>query len=481
MIARIIILLNIIGAASLGSLFFGEVVTTTMTVPSEIQAGKEFTVMVTVNKGTIESFSRFQQLLPAGLTAKPLSVANGDFRYEDKTIKLMWLRMPIETSLSFSYIVQVDQRLKGNFAIGGNFSYIESNERKSVDVTPASIRILPSPDIDPSMIVDIKDFERMTIPNLAPTQAAVSCIRQTPKLSSDKKEILVNVLVRKSDRGKFAKIEEQIPAGFIAESVDSKSGIFTFKNQTIKFLWMNLPPEDFFVVSYRLLPKPEAKTTTLKINGNFSFIDGSITKSVPIVEKNIDLTKITKEELDEIIAKSPNATSIAIVEAPLETAITDVLVAAETVSTPAIKTQETKSAEVQKAIAETTAVIAVEEKPNPIPLKKVVPKSAYDKLYLLEPETGVYFRVQLAAGHKPVRISIYFKKHNIREEIKREQHEGWYKYSIGSFTEYKEARDYRSKIWETTDIDDAFVSAYNEGARITVQEALMISNQKWYK
>ena len=55
----------------------------------------------------------------------------------------------------------------------------------------------------------------------------------------------------------------------------------------------------------------------------------------------------------------------------------------------------------------------------------------------------------------------------------------WYKYTIGAFNIYKEARDRRNEIWaEENKIDDAFVTAYNSGERITVQEALMISKQK---
>ena len=46
----------------------------------------------------------------------------------------------------------------------------------------------------------------------------------------------------------------------------------------------------------------------------------------------------------------------------------------------------------------------------------------------------------------------------------------------------KEARDKRNQVWaENNKINDAFVTAYNSGERISVQEALMISKQKWFK
>ena len=91
----------------------------------------------------------------------------------------------------------------------------------------------------------------------------------------------------------------------------------------------------------------------------------------------------------------------------------------------------------------------------------------------------VYFRVQISAGHKLVNTKYYFAKLNIRDNIIVEQIEGWFKYTINKFETYVNARNQRNTIWNESPVKDAFVVAYNGRNRITVQEALMITNQKW--
>ncbi|HON53388.1 MAG TPA: hypothetical protein PLS12_09290, partial [Bacteroidales bacterium] len=91
----------------------------------------------------------------------------------------------------------------------------------------------------------------------------------------------------------------------------------------------------------------------------------------------------------------------------------------------------------------------------------------------------VYFRVQISAGHKLVNTKYYFAKLNIRDNIIVEQIEGWFKYTINKFDTYVNARNQRNTIWNESPVKDAFVVAYNGRNRITVQEALMITNQKW--
>jgi hypothetical protein len=94
---------------------------------------------------------------------------------------------------------------------------------------------------------------------------------------------------------------------------------------------------------------------------------------------------------------------------------------------------------------------------------------------------GVCYGVQIAAGHKLVNIPYTFKNYRLEYQVNREEHDGWYKYITGPFGKYRDARDYRVQLSNTTAIKDAFVTAYSNGKRITVQEALMALNEKWVK
>ena len=95
------------------------------------------------------------------------------------------------------------------------------------------------------------------------------------------------------------------------------------------------------------------------------------------------------------------------------------------------------------------------------------------------PATDVAFAVQLLANHRDLSqeewsdvVGYQGRTHTIR-------HEGWHKHLTDDVPTYSDARVMRSDIWKNTAATDAFVTASLEGERITVQEALLISNQTW--
>lgn len=446
------VLYNLIGVTLL-SFLLGSDVAFNVNVPSSVTAGSEFDVEVILKKGALTGFARLQQDLPLGLTARIVESSLGDFSFDDQKVRFVWLRLPEDKQIRLVYRIKVDERLKGSFSLKGTFAYVENNERKSATFQTQNITINPSSRIDPNLIVDITEFQNV-IPPQAPVSLAASnvrCIRQTPIPTGEANDYLVKLLVNKGNAQKFAKIEEDVPAGFSAEALETKDAVFTFKDQKVKFLWMNLPADPRFVVSYKLIAPDGKGDITVSLKGTFSYLVGDATRVIDIIQKDIDLSNIDPKVLEGIISSAVSYEGASFV-----TGFT-------------------------QSYAEGGVDIPIEYKKIEDKPKKKVAQEFDMQPFMLLPEKGVYYRVQIAAGHKPINIKRYFTRYNITYDVRTEKHDGWYKYSIGSFREYKEARDFRIFIWNTTRINDAFVTAYNNGVRITVQEALMITNQQWYR
>lgn len=364
--------------------------------PSEVEAGKEFNVEITIEKGNLSEFGRFTQILPEGFTAK------SDYRYfnfEDNRIKVLWITLPAGNTFSFNYTILVPPTYTGDFQLTGQFAYVMDNEKKVVELVPQSIAAKPS-----GSAINSQQTMASSGTDQLPTKENITCYRQ---FFDDGNSTIVKIKLNKDQLNNMAKVVEKIPAGFIASEIETNNGIFSYTDNTVKFLWMNIPQDEDFVISYRLTPQSGQNLDRTKINGEFSYSINNLTYSVAIVNKNfeeVEQTNVVAAIQPEIIEQQPQSHA-----------------------------------------------------------------------------GNVNYKIQIAAGHRLVNIKSYFKKFKVKEKVTVIQHEGWHKYTIKNFSEYIDARNYRNKIWASTPIDDAFVAAYNNNQRITVQEALMISNQKWYK
>ncbi len=442
MFYQLLIYLNLLGIF-LFSWLTDQEISVKINTPAEVHAGETFQVNLTIEKGEVQSFSRYIQDLPYGLSAERITSANADFSFEDQRVRLIWLKLPSDNKITVSYNIKVDKRLKGNFELKGEFAFVEENKRRSIEVSGGqTITIIPNPDISVDLIVDINDFEQMLKENGEDLEDFNKlAVTRSNSDESKNHQFEITLLIKKGDLTRFAKIEEQVPDGFRAIEGNSQNGIFSFSQGIAKILWMNLPAESQFVISYNIIPDPGNSIEDLKLAGTFSYIEGNSTQTIAIKQKIYDLadnsTEQTVEEIDTTSYESGN----------------DIVN-----NTDTEETQEV----IHENVEDTTFVVSENQELSPL-------------------ETSIYYSVQLAAGHGEVNIEEYFQKRNISEKVKLEHHEGWRKYSTGSFKVYKDARDYRMKIWETTPIKGAFVSAYNSGRRITVQEALMVTNQRWYR
>ncbi len=435
-----------------GMLYPQTSVSVDMEIPEEVKAGEDFDVNIMISKGDLEEFSRFQQELPFGLTAAPVNSGTADFSFDNQRVRFIWLKLPAEEKINIAYRVSVYERLKGQFTIPGEFSFVENNERNAVNIDSDPVMIQPSSSVTENMRVDISKFEEVLTAEKTALESGydISCYRQTPFKTTTGNDIIVRLLVYKKNMNKFAKIEEHISNDFDAKIMDSKDGIFTYKDGLAKFVWMNLPPESGFVISYRLIPSSGKSINDLSISGQLSYIYEGRNIVIDVVQKDIDLSNLDTNNIEQFL------TSVQSGEPP---------------PPPPPQKETSEGIEMETTMVTPTKQVADMTETQPLTREPEKKYSDIPPTLLLPVESGIYYRVQLAAAHRLVDPVSIYKKYNFERPVKIEYHDGWYKFTIGSFPTYSGANNFREMVVNRKKISGAFIVAYRNGKRIEVAEA----------
>jgi len=412
--------------------------------PSEITAGEPVVIEIKLSKGTLSGFARLQQPFPEAIRVKAIESAGADFSFSEGKLNIIWLNLPNQSDLVLKYELTADQRVKGDLNLEGRFSYIIDSEREEMNIESKTIHINPSSQVSEDLIVDIYDFVGDSFASVdTEEKLPVACYREEPYISLSSDGWIVNVLVSRGDVTKLARVEETIPGGFMAENIDVNNAIFSFKGGIAKFLWMTLPEDPYFMVSYKLKSESGSVDETPVIDGKFSFMLEDDVKSISIVQIDAALLEMSDQELVAMI--NPSGSSGEVTQKPLI---------------------------VDKPREEVKTEPVVKPKP---PQKKPVVQDQTTTV-----STGVIFKVQILAAVRPIDTDKYFEGKDVGK-ISSEKHEGLYKYTTGSFKYYKDARTSIEDLFLSTGIQEAFVTAYNSGKRIPVKEALRLTRQKWFK
>lgn len=439
--------------------------------PKQAVAGTPFTVNVEVTNGDIQGIARYMQTLPYGVKIEPLECANSDFEFNNQTLKLMWFSLEKTNSLKFSYKVVTHANIKGSLKLSGAFVFATSdNVHGNASVQDAIVEITPSPNIKASNIVDLKNVKTQPIQEstftFIPATQQMESMKMPSKalrqISYDAKRdaYLVSILLDKGKASKYAKLEETIPAGYTAEAVDTRTGVFDFSNGKVKFLWLDLPNQPRFLVSYRLKPKgKQADGKSLSINGFFAFMIDDATEIHEVAQVQSDLKKFAIGT--DSRSKSPST----VAAGPRDIPIKYVGIAK--------KAQQTgKEAQVKNAAEQTTKA------PSKTVSTGTSTASTTSKTEAPKPNTperkvkeGIVFKVQLAAVTKEADAAGAANSIKVDQPLVKEENHGMIRYLVGPFTSYNDAINAKNSA-KQNGMKDAFIVAYNQqGNRIAVSEA----------
>ncbi|MBI4649301.1 MAG: hypothetical protein HY738_22560 [Bacteroidia bacterium] len=417
--------------------FFLDEVSISVDAPPEAAPGSEIIVTVTISKGSFQNFLRYQQELPIGIKAKELESKGGDFQFDLQKIKIIWWPdvLPVESDFTIQYTVQVDKTFRGKIDFGGMINYVDgSGNRQSIEAGITKTTIIngdgyytPSSD---SLLTDVAN------PPIKKTE-----IRAEKRYTLiDDKTAKLNIKIYKGDLDNFMKYNDSIPTGCEAIALDTKGGIFKAEGREFKILWNVLPPDSIIEVEILVTSKENGNLLSLlNYTGRISYMfdDAPIVKDLIIDDNNI--AQYTQAAEKAGYKKEDKFSPLAD-------------------KTPKKDKNGKKSRHGQKEV-----------------------KSSQGVRQIPEPEKGIRYKVQICAlqKYKDAKAVKRIRKYSLGDNVELFSHQGWYKYTVGSFNIYNSARDYRETIWHTSDATDAFVAAYNNSIRITVQEGLMLSNEPW--
>lgn len=435
--------------------FFTEGITVTPKIPSTATTESEFTVELTINKGAVSGFAKLQQDLPQGFTAVEDKNNGASFTFSNQSVKFIWMSLPNDKEFVVSYKVKVSaDAAVGDKTIGGKFSYVADNIKQSIDIAPSAISVTssapaatiaavtPTPEVTPTPTPEVTPTPTPEVtptptPEVTPTPTTetasnkteaypLTCTRKIPDNATN--EFTVEVTINKGNTGGFAKLLETLPSGFTATAIESQGAAFTFVEQKVKYVWISLPSQPEVKISYKV-SVGQGISGAQNINGVFSYIENDATKNFTIPASSITITAPT--ETTQTLATNNQVTN----------------------TTQTTETQQTTTTDITKNTAATT---------------------------ITQPQTNLLYRVQIMALHNAKSANTIAAYCKISAPVITEMAEGFTKYTTGSHSEYKSARDAREAI-KSKGVVAPFVTAYNIGKRITVQEALMITSQKWYR
>lgn len=494
MIKYLVLLINLIGLF-IYQLFMQSAVTVTQTAPSSAQPGTTFTVEVTINKGAASGFAKYQANLPQGFTATAVDKAGATVLASGNAIKYIWASLPGDATMKISYTVSVDPSITGNQSIDGTFLYVQDNQKVPVNANVLSIAIgggavagTPTNTVSTTTGTPTNTVTTASVPtNTATTTASVPTNTTTTTASVPTNtvtstggasnpggsgvsqssppnppsaggiyatrdmsagtvapggNISVTVTVHKGSLAGFAKLEEKIPDGFTAsEDTQGKgkgSASFSFVDGKMKMVWLSLPTDSVFTVSYLLNAGASASGSQL-VTGKFAYVYNGAASNYQLSGTSFVVT----------------GGSGAIAVTPTNT----------------VNTNPTNT-----VVTNPTSTVAITN-----PTTTVTPTTTTDVTpHIGGGSKGVVYHVQIMALHSALSdFKGYFARMNgINEPITPSMEEGFTKYMVGKYTEYKSARDHREEV-KAKNVVAPFVVAYNGGQRITVQDALMITKQTW--
>lgn len=408
----------------------------TTNFPSSLVIDQEAVLEIKISKAQFAGFATFQMDLPSGFVPREIENAEALFSVKDGQMVWTWNDLPEDEELILSVGITPGALAHGKRLIAASFYYIDNNDKKSVDLQAAEMMVLNEGETTLSESTQVTDPPAPSTGTLAESShsepAGIIEVLRTVQDGKTYNEKKIELTIKKGITKGFARYSDNLEPGFSAKAVKTDGSSFSIADGKIKFVWVSVPEKEELKVSYVLIC--EANCEALLLKGEYSYLEHNQSKKTLAPEQNLRFDKTSGPAQESQPESKPDAPN------------TNTTVSANKVNTTENKTQE--KLEKQAKQQQNTTIFAV--------------------------QIGAFNNAKVSAQSLK-------RKFKLKENIRSEFQEGYSKFMYGYFGTYKTARAQREQTISNNGIKSAFVVAYNNGKRITVQEALMTLNQKWFK
>lgn len=455
----VLIFINIIGFLLFTILNINDVVIT-HTASKEIAIGQAVEVNLIINKNNFSGPGRLRLDLSQaeGITVKENMSDGSSFTFKDNEVLFIWYDLPSDKGIVISYTIIAKENTNGIKKIAGDFSFINDNERKQLEVPALVFKVNP---------------ELVANENIKENNSSTNSVRSIVKLEN---EYIVTVKTTIDNHKGFARIKEKLPKDFNAEEIETAGSIFKNTDGYAKFIWTNLSDSiNEIIVKYKI-SNNKGLDTNFTISGVFSsekLISEGYNSGIKIPEtKYIPYKEITENTATDSIDIENTVQEDIKQDTLLDFASNNELNTEEDLvtskETQIEKKKEKKNKKKKERVVKTEDEL-VELKKNEV-VKNIISTKKVNN--------NVDYKVQILAGHRIISEKQISNQFNYSGEYALETHNGWIKYTVGSNSRYSDARDSRNEL-KIYNFPGPFVTAYNYGERISVQEALILTSQNW--
>ena len=458
MIKYFFILINSLTLFIFGLFQTDNSVTIKNNIPSNFIVGQEVAVEFRISKGIQTGFAKFQLELPDGISIIKKDEMNSIYSIQNGVAQWIWSEVPKDEELLIKLTLVASELGIGIKTFNSNYSFIEKNEKKVFNMLPLEASIQNN--IINNNVSVIKDTLTKADPNTSID--VVRLISDGPNAN----EKTITIKIKKGDTKGFAKYSDETDLILNAKAIKTDGSSFSVSDGKIKFVWVDVPTKSELEVSYHI--DLNNKNSNI-LKGEYSYLEKNQSKKYIVKSDSLVIGKLKDEITLQAVQKTEPAKSI--VQENEANQLTSKKIIEDSKSNLTVEKTSTLVTEAPNLVKKEANEVKT------IPAKADIVKET-PQIVNADPN----FVVQIGAfKNTKIVATVLIKKYRITDKIVDELHDGFSKFMVGNHNLYKEARKHRDIIKSKHGVKDAFIAAYNVGKRITVQEALMVSKQSWFK